>query len=79
MTKLNQIIEWQELGSAFKLYIKHYHDKEGKLNIGIIFEDATREVVTEINVPNHKVKQFLTAVNGSLLSRKYEINVEDNS
>lgn len=78
MSKLNEIIEWQELGSEFRLYVKHYRGEDGKLNIRLIFEDATHETVTEINIPNHKVKPFLTAVNGPLLSKKYEINVEAN-
>ena len=75
MNKLNKIIEWNECGTEYRMYIKHYRDKEDKLNINIIFEDATHEKVTEINVPNNKMKQFLNAINGDLISRKYEINV----
>ncbi len=78
MAKLNEIIEWQELGSEFRLYVKHYRGKDGKPNIQIVFEDATHEQVTEINVPSHKVVAFLNALNGPFLSRKYEINVEEN-
>ena len=75
MAKINEIIEWQEFGSDFKLYIKHGRDKEGKLGIQMIFEDATHDKVTEINIPAAKVKQFLYTVNGDLLNRKYEINI----
>lgn len=75
MAKLNEIIEWQEFGSELRLYVKHYRGPDEKLNIQIVFEDATHEKVTEINIPSHKVIAFLTAINGNLLSKKYEINV----
>ena len=75
MTKINEIIEWQEHGSDYKLYVKHYRDQQDKLCLQMIFEDLTHEKVTEINVPSHKVKQFLYTVNGDLLNRKYEINI----
>lgn len=75
MPPVNQIIEWSELGTEYRLYVKHYQDKNDKTAINIIFEDATRDKVTEINVPSTKVKELLTAINGSLLTRKYEINV----
>ena len=74
MTKVTDIIEWQEHGSDCKLYVKHYHDAQGKFCLQIVFEDTTHEKVTEINIPSHKVKQFLYTVNGDLLNRKYEIN-----
>ncbi len=75
MSKLNKIIEWQECGSEYRLYIRHYYDVQDKLNIRLTFEDATLDKVTEINVPPSKIKHFLKAVNGDLLSRKYEIQV----
>ena len=75
MTKINEIIEWQEEGSDYKLYVKHYRNEEDKLCLQLIFEDATHDKVTEINIPSRKLKQFLYTVNGDLLSRKYEINV----
>ena len=75
MSKLNDIIEWQEHGSDYKLYIRHYRNSEGKLCIQLVFEDAAHEKVTEIDIPSHKVKQFLYSINGELLSRKYEINL----
>jgi len=75
MAKLNDIIEWQEFGSEYRLYVKHHWGKDDKVNIRITFEDATHDKVTEINIPSAKVKQFLNTINGKLLSRKYEINV----
>lgn len=75
MNKLNKIIEWSEFGSEHRMYIKHYWDKDDKVNINIVYEDATHDKVTEINIPNKKLKQFLACVNGDLLSKKYEINV----
>ena len=75
MPPLNEIIEWSECGTEYRMYIKHYQDKDDKTSINIIFEDATRDKVTEINVPSKKVKELLTAINGSLLTRKYEINL----
>ena len=64
MSALNEIIEWSEYGSEYRLYVKHHWDKEDKVNINIIFEDATHEKVTEIHIPNKKVKSFLAAING---------------
>lgn len=75
MTKINEIIEWSEFGSEYRMYVKHYPDEQGKRCINIIFEDATHDKVTEINIPNKKLKAFLNAVNGDALSKKYEINV----
>jgi len=75
MGGLNEIIEWSDCGSEYRLYVKHNRDENDKTSIHVIFEDATHDKVTEINVPNKKVKQFLTAINGGLLSRKYEINI----
>jgi len=75
MSQLNEIIEWSECGTEYRLYAKHSWDEDDKICINIIFEDATHDKVTEMNIPNNKIKQFLTAVNGKFLSRKYEINV----
>ncbi len=75
MGSLNEIIEWQEFGSEYRMYIKHYGDEQDKVCINIMFEDVTHDKVTEINIPNKKLKPFLNAINGNLLSRKYEINV----
>lgn len=75
MAKLNDIIEWQEFGSEYRLYVKHAWGADDKLNIRITFEDVTHDKVTEINIPPKKVKQFLSTINGNLLSKKYEINV----
>ncbi|MCA9407835.1 MAG: hypothetical protein H6755_03845 [Candidatus Omnitrophica bacterium] len=75
MANLNDIIEWQDYGSEFRLYVKHYLDEKEKVCLQIVFEDATHDKVTEINIPNTKLKQFIHQVNGNLLTRKYEINV----
>ncbi len=75
MSGLNDIIEWSACGSEYRIYVKHHWGENDKVNINILFEDATHEKVTEINIPNQKVKAFLGAINGNLLSRKYEINV----
>lgn len=75
MGKLNEIIEWNECGSEYRLYVRHYPDEHGKRCINIVFEDATHDKVTEIHVPNNKLKQVLTVINGDMLSRKYDINV----
>jgi len=75
MAKINEIIEWSEFGSEYRMYVKHYVDESGKRCINIIFEDATHDKVTEINIPSKKLKAFLNAVNGDALSKKYEINV----
>ena len=75
MGNLNEIIEWQDCGSEYRVYVKHYLNDEEKVNLQLVFEDATHDKVTEINIPNNKLKQFIHQVNGNLLSRKYEINV----
>ena len=75
MPKINDIIEWEEFGCTYQLYIRHYYNEGGKLCISMIFEDTTHDKTTEINIPHHKVKQFLHTINRDLLSRKYEINV----
>ena len=75
MGSLNDIIEWTELGTEHRIYVKHYGDENGKVCIRIVYEDATHDKVTEIDIPNKKLKPFLDAVNGNLLTRKYEINV----
>jgi len=75
MPKLNEIIQWQDSGSEFQLYVRHYYGKDDKVNINIVYEDVILDKVTEINIPHSKVKHFLKAVNGNLLSKKYEINI----
>ena len=75
MSNLNEIIEWNDCGSEHRIYVKHYYGKDEKLNIHITYEDVTHDKVTEINIPPQKIKPFLTSINGSLLSRKYQINI----
>ncbi len=75
MPKINEILEWDEFGSSYKMYSRHHLDENEKVCIQLIFEDVNHDKVTEINIPSDKVKGFLTMVNGDLLSRRYEINV----
>lgn len=75
MARLNDIIEWSEFGTEYRLYAKHRLDENERVTLNIIHEDVTHDKVTEINIPNSKLKAFLNAVNGDMLSRKYEINV----
>jgi len=75
MPKVNDIIEWEEYGSAYKLYIRHHLEKDDKVSLQMVFEDATHDKVTEINIPSHRLKQFLATVTNGLLSRKYEIDL----
>ncbi len=73
MAKVNQIIQWDEFGSTFKLYVRHYGDENGKIRLRMIFEDATRDVATEIDIPSPKVREFLKMVNGNL--NKHEMSI----
>jgi len=63
MAKVNELIEWDYCGSSFSLYIKHFMNDEGKKGMTMIFEDVTREVVTEMVVPPNKYPSFLRAIN----------------
>lgn len=64
MTKVNDLIEWDYCGSSFSLYIKHFTDDEGRRGATMIFEDLTRDKVTEITIPARKFATFLKAING---------------
>ena len=75
MSKINEILEWQEYGTQYRLYVRHHRDKSDKINIQIIYEDVTHDKITEIHIPSNKVKQFLLMVTGDLLSKKYEIDL----
>ena len=65
MAKINDLIEWDYCGSRHSLYVKHFFDDDGRKGITMIFEDVTREKVTEITVPARNFPAFLQAVNGS--------------
>jgi len=61
--KINELIEWDFLGSHCSLYIKHFVDEEGKKGVTMIFEDVTKEKVTEIVIPARKYPTFLRIIN----------------
>lgn len=62
--KVNDLIEWDYCGSSFSLYIKHFFDDDGRKGATMIFEDLTRDKVTEITIPARKFSTFLQAING---------------
>ena len=68
MSKLQDLIEWDYLGSHFSVYIKHFTDDDGKRGMTMIFEDVTNEKVTEMTVPSRKFPAFIKAVNGDQIS-----------
>ena len=63
MGKINELIEWDSCGASYSLYIKHVPDGQGGTGATIIFEDVTRQKVTEISIPARKFPSFLRAVN----------------
>lgn len=66
MPKVNELIEWDYLGSHFSVYIKHFTDEEGKKGMTMIFEDVTHEKVTEMVIPARTFPAFLKAVNDGM-------------
>ena len=64
MSKLQNLVEWDYLGSHFSVYVKHFTDDQGKRGMTMIFEDVTNEKVTEMTVPPRTFPAFLKAVNG---------------
>ncbi len=65
MTKINELIEWDYLGSHCSLYIKHFRDEEGNKGVTMIFEDVTHDKVAEIVIPARKFSTFLRVINDS--------------
>ncbi len=63
MAKVNDLIEWDHSGSRYSVYIKHFMDDEGRRGMTMIFEDVTREKVTEMVIPSRVFPAFLKAVN----------------
>lgn len=63
MAKINELIEWDYLGSHYSLYIKHFMDEEGHKGVTMIFEDVTHEKVTEMVVPARVFPSFLRIIN----------------
>lgn len=64
MPKVNDLVEWDYCGSRYSLYVKHFVDDDGRRGMTMIFEDVTREKVTEMVIPSRKFAAFLQAVNG---------------
>ncbi len=64
MANLQDLVEWDYLGSHFSVYIKHFTDDDGKRGMTMIFEDVTNDKVTEMTIPSRKFPAFLKAVNG---------------
>ena len=54
MAKVNELVEWDYIGSHFSLYVKHFVDDEGKKGVNMLFEDTTHGKVTEIVIPTNK-------------------------
>ena len=38
MSKLNDLVEWDYMGSHFSVYIKHFMDEQGKRGMTMIFD-----------------------------------------
>ena len=66
MPKLNELVEWDYLGSHFSLYVKHFTDDDGRKGMTMIFEDVTHEKVTEMVIPARAFPAFLKTVNGGM-------------
>jgi hypothetical protein len=64
MANLQDLVEWDYLGSHFSVYIKHFSDEDGRRGMTMIFEDVTNDKVTEMTIPPRKFAAFLKAVNG---------------
>jgi hypothetical protein len=64
MSKLQDLVEWDYLGSHYSVYVKHFNDDQGKRGMTMIFEDVTNEKVTEMTVPPRVFPAFLKAING---------------
>ncbi|MCK5579718.1 MAG: hypothetical protein KAJ18_00435 [Candidatus Omnitrophica bacterium] len=64
MAKVNDLVEWDSCGSSYSVYIKHFSD-EGNVGMKMIFEDVTRDKVTEMIIPARKFPAFLRAVNAA--------------
>lgn len=71
MAKVNNLIEWDYLGSHFSVYIKHHIDDDGRKGMTMIFEDVTHEKVTEMVIPSRTFPAFLQAVNSGFEKDRY--------
>ncbi|MCD4780290.1 MAG: hypothetical protein K8S27_07065 [Candidatus Omnitrophica bacterium] len=71
MSPVNDLIEWNDCGSSYSLYIKHFTDDEGSKGVTMIFEDLTHNKVTEIVIPPSKYPTFLRAINEGLARQQF--------
>ena len=62
MPKINELIEWDYLGTRYSVYIKHFVDDDGRKGMNMIFEDVTRGKVTEMVIPSRKYPAFVRAI-----------------
>ncbi len=70
MAKINDLIEWDYLGSKYSVYIKHFADEDGRKGMTMLFEDVTHEKITEMVIPPRAYTRFLEVVNGP--QRRYQ-------
>ncbi|MFP4473095.1 MAG: hypothetical protein ACLFPX_04385 [Candidatus Omnitrophota bacterium] len=63
MPRINELIEWDYLGSHYSVYIKHFTDDDGRKGMSMIYEDTTHGKVAEMIIPSRKFPAFLRAVN----------------
>ena len=63
MSSINDLIEWNDSGSHYSLYVKHYVNDKGHTGLTMIFEDVTHQKVTEIVIPPRQFPVFLKAAN----------------
>lgn len=65
MAKLNELIEWDYLGSRYSVYVKHFIDDNGRKGMTLIYEDVTHDKVTEMVIPPRAYPAFLRAITGA--------------
>ena len=70
MAKINDLIEWDYLGSRYSVYIKHFADEDGRKGMTMLFEDVTHEKITEMVIPPRAFIRFLEVVNAG--QRRYQ-------
>ncbi len=72
MKKVNNLVEWDYLGSHYSVYAKHFIDEDGRKGMTMIFEDVTHEKVTEMVIPSRIFPAFLQAVNAGFDRDRYK-------
>lgn len=71
MKKVNNLVEWDYLGSHYSVYVKHFTDDDGRKGMTMIFEDTTHQKVTEMVIPSRTFPAFLSAVNAGFERDRY--------